>query len=402
VTFSVDRVRADFPALRGDAAAHFDSPGGTQTPEPVIDAITDALRRPLSNRGLHTPAQRNAEDIVVSARAAMADLLNADPGGIVFGRSATALTFEMARTLAQTFRWGAGDEVVVSRLDHDANVRPWVTTADRVGATVRFVDFDPTTGELSADAVAAVLTDRTRLVAATAASNLIGTMPDVAGIADVVHGVGALLYVDGVHYAAHAHVDLVALGTDFFVCSPYKFLGPHHGVLAAAPALLESLHPDKLLPSSDAVPERFELGTLPYEFLAGTTAAVDYLAGLSGKSGSRRERLALSHVEVAEHELALRRRLEDGLAALGDATVYSLAAQRTSTLLFALDRASSSDVAQHLARRGVNAPAGNFYALETSRHLGLGDTGAVRAGLALYNNTDDVDRLLDGLSSLPS
>jgi cysteine desulfurase family protein (TIGR01976 family) len=368
----------------------------------VIDAIADALRRPLSNRGLHTPAQRNAEDIVVNARAAIADLLNADPAGIVFGRSATALTFEMARTLAHTFSWGPGDEIVVTRLDHDANIRPWVITAERIGATVRFADFDPNTGELSAEAVAAVLTDRTRLVAVTAASNLIGTMPDVAAIADVVHDAGVWLYVDGVHYAAHEHVDLVALGTDFFVCSPYKFLGPHHGVLAAAPALLESLQPDKLLPSSDAVPERFELGTLPYELLAGTAAAVNYLADLPGRAGSRRERLALSHALVAEHELTLRRQLEDGLAALGDATVYSLATRRTSTLLFELARASSSEVSQHLAGRGVNAPAGNFYALETSRHLGLGDTGAVRAGLALYNNAVDVDRLLDGLNAIPS
>jgi cysteine desulfurase family protein (TIGR01976 family) len=398
VPIDLARVRADFPALSGpDAAAHFDSPGGTQTPQPVIGAISEALQRPLSNRSPQTAAGRNAEEIVVQARSAMADFLHAEADGIVFGRSATALTFDFSRTLASTYGWGESDEVVVTRLDHDANVRPWLIAAERVGATVRFADFDPTTGELSPQAVAAVLSERTRLVAVTAASNLIGTTPDIAALADLVHRAGALLYVDGVHYAAHAHVDLAALGSDFFVCSPYKFLGPHHGVLAAAPALLRELRPDKLLPSSDAVPERFELGTLPYEHLAGTTAAVNYLAQLGGSTGDRRHRLAGAHADIAEHEDRLRRRLEDGLAARGDVTVYSRAAARTSTLLFALDGVSSADVAERLTASGVNAPAGNFYAIETSRHLGLGERGAVRAGVTLYNSTDDVSRLLDAL-----
>ncbi|MET1006793.1 MAG: cysteine desulfurase-like protein [Propionibacteriaceae bacterium] len=400
MTFDVARVRADFPALTGDAAAHFDSPGGTQTPRPVIDAIAAAMAQPLSNRGRASVAQRNADDIVLGARSAMADLLNADSGGIIFGRSATSLTFEMSRTLATTHTWGPGDEILVSRLDHDANVRPWLLAAEACGATARFVDFDPVTGELAPEAVASRLTERTRLVAITAASNLIGTKPDIAAIAEVVHGAGVLLYVDGVHYAAHAHVDLVALGADFFVCSPYKFLGPHLGVLAAAPALLESLSPAKLLPSSNTVPERFELGTLPYEFLAGTTAAVDYLAAVAGTDGPRRDRLARSHAAVSEHESSLLRRLEAGLVDLGGVTRYSNARSRTSTLLFALEGLGSAEVADHLAHRGVNAPAGNFYAIETSKHLGLGSGGAVRAGLALYNTSDDVDRLLTGLAEL--
>lgn len=400
MTLDVQRVRADFPALSG-GAAHFDSPGGTQTPRPVIDALAAALSRPLANRGLLTTAERNAEEIVVAARAAMADLLGAEADGIVFGRSATSLTFEMSRTIARSAGWGPGDEVVVTRLDHDANVRPWVIAAERAGATARFADFDPATGELTPESVAAVLTDRTCLVAVTAASNLIGTTPDISAIADLAHGVGALVYVDGVHYAAHAHVDVAALGSDFFVCSPYKFLGPHLGVLAAAPALLESLPPDKLLPSSTRVPERFELGTLPYELLAGTTAAVDYLAGLSGVVGVRREQLAASRANVADHERTLRHRLEDGLSARPDVTLYSRAAKRTSTLLFSVADLTSDAVAERLAQRNVNAPAGNFYALETSRHLGLGDAGAVRAGLALYNNSDDVDRLLDALEKMP-
>ena len=397
----VQAVRADFPAL-SSGAAHFDSPGGTQTPQPVIDAIARALQQPLSNRGALTAAARNADEIVVAARAAVGDLVNVAPGGVVFGRSATALTYEMARTLARSRGWGPGDEILVSRLEHDANVRPWLAIAQAVGAVARFVDFDPTTGELDPGAVQSVLNERTRLMAVTAASNLIGTKPDVAAMADLVHGFDALLYVDGVHYAAHAHVDVAAMGADFFVCSPYKFLGPHLGVLVADPELLGSLTPDKLLPSSNAVPERFELGTLPYELLAGTTAAVDYLAALAGLGRDRRHRLATSHAVVERHENFLRARLEQGLADLGTVTLHSRAAHRTSTLLFSVLGHRPAAVAEHLAGQGVNAPAGHFYAIETSRHLGLGDEGGVRAGLTLYSTADDVDRLLEGLGSLPA
>jgi selenocysteine lyase/cysteine desulfurase len=213
-----------------------------------------------------------------------------------------------------------------------------------------------------------------------------------------VHAAGALLWLDGVHYAAHALVDVAALGCDFFVCSPYKFLGPHHGALVADPNLLADLRPDKLLPSSDAVPERFELGTLPYELLAGTTAAVDYLADLRAGDGCRRARLATSVAAAEEQAARLLARIEQGLARLG-ATVYSRAAHRTSTLLFDLPGVAAAEVAARLAGVGVNAPAGHFYALEASRQLGLGDRGAVRVGLAPYNDDEDVDRLLAGLAA---
>src|SRR3954468_15830178 len=285
MSYDVAAVRAQFPALRA-GLAHFDSPGGTQVPESVARAVTDTLISPIANRGRITAAERTADDVVLGARQAMADLLGADPRGIVFGRSATQLTFDISRTLAAG--WGPGDEVVVSRLDHDANVRPWVRAAEGTGATVRWIGFDPTSGELTADDVAQALTERTRLVAVTGASNLIGTRPPVSEIARLVHAAGALLAVDGVHLTAHAPVGVPALGADFFTCSPYKFLGPHCGVLAAAPALLETLSPAKLLPSSDEVPERFELRPPPYELLAGTTAAVDFLAGLSPVAGGRR------------------------------------------------------------------------------------------------------------------
>jgi cysteine desulfurase family protein (TIGR01976 family) len=388
----VARVRSDFPALRSGLAI-FDAPGGTQTPTVVIDAIAGALRAPLANRGRDNPAQRNADDIVVQARTAMGDFLGSDPGGIVFGRSATQLTMEFARTLAT--QWSPGDEVVVTRLDHDGNMRPWALAAQRVGATVRWVDVDPRTAELDLEQLSGLLGERTRLVAVTGASNLVGTRPDLPWIADRVHAVGALLWVDAVHLAAHVRVDRSALNADVMVCSPYKFCGPHLGVLAASPALLDGLRPDKLVPSTDAVPERFELGTLPYELLAGTTAAVDYLAGL-GEGDSRSARLDSGFDRLAAHEHPLQHRLESGLLDRG-ATIYSRAGRRTSTILFDLPGRPAAEVARQLAAAGVTAPAGHFYALEASRQLDLGDRGAVRAGLAVYTDDHDVGRLLAAL-----
>jgi cysteine desulfurase family protein (TIGR01976 family) len=413
MTYDVEAVRSHFPALR-DGVAHFDGPGGTQTPAQVGAAIADTLTGPLSNRGTSSQSERNADAAVRGFRDAMADLLGADPRGIVYGRSATQLAYDFSRHLSKN--WEPGDEIVVTRLDHDSNVRPWTQAAERVGATVRWVGFNPNTGELTADAVQAQLSDRTRLVAVTAASNLIGTMPPVADIARVVHATGALLYVDGVHYTAHASVDLAALGADFFTCSPYKFLGPHCGVLAADPALLERIMPDKLLPSTNAVPERFEFGTLPYELMAGTTAAVDFLAGL-GEHGqdtaagsgagaaarapagtpTRRERLVASHMALEEYEIGLRGTLETALADMAGVTVHSRAARRTPTLLVTFAGLSAAHAARFLSERDILAPAGSFYALEASRWLGLGDEGGLRIGLAPYNTRAEVDLLLTAL-----
>jgi cysteine desulfurase family protein (TIGR01976 family) len=397
VIYDVAAVRAQFPALTA-GYAHFDGPGGSQVPAPVADAVARTLVAPLANRGRVTASERIADDIVVAARRAVADLLGADPGGVVFGRSMTQITFDVARTLAAT--WEPGDEVVVSSLDHDANVRPWVLAAEAVGARVRWAEFDPATAELPAEAVAEVLSPRTRLVAVTAASNLLGTCPPVRAITDLAHDAGALTYVDGVHAAAHLPVHVETLGADFFACSPYKFLGPHCGVLAATPRVLEGLRPPKLLPSPDAVPERFELGTLPYELLAGTTAAIDFLAGLAPlRSGdARRDRIVAALGVIGAHEDRLRERIEDGLARLPGVTVLSRAAHRTPTLLVTFADREPAAAYAFLAQRGVHAPAGAFYALEPSRRLGLGDTGALRIGLAPYVDDADVDRLLAGLA----
>ena len=391
--FDVVSVRKQFPAL-DEGAAHFDGPGGSQTPQLVADAVARTMTSALANRGRLTTADRRADEIVIKAREAMADLLGTQANGIVFGRSMTQLTYDFSRTLAKT--WSEGDEVVVTRLDHDANVRPWVQAAEAVGATVKWLGFDPATSEL--DDIAPLLTDRTRLVAVTGASNLLGTRPDVARIADQVHDAGALIYVDGVHLTAHAPVD--ATYADFYVCSPYKFFGPHLGVLTAKPELLETLRPDKLLPSSDAVPERFEFGTLPYELLAGTTAAVDFIASLGGTGATRRERVLSSLQKVEEYEDGLREALESRLVAIPGVTLYGHAARRTPTLLFTVEGHPPAAVAEHLAAVGVNAPAGSFYAYEPARHLGLGAAGAVRAGLAPYSDQSDIDRLVAAVESL--
>ncbi|WP_185994377.1 cysteine desulfurase-like protein [Nocardioides campestrisoli] len=393
----VARLRADFPAL-DLGVAHFDGPGGTQVPRQVADAIARTLTAGLSNRGAVTEAERRAESVVVGARSAVADLLGCDPRGVVFARSATQATYDLARTLAK--EWRPGDEVVVTRLDHDANIRPWVQAAEAVGAAVRWVEFDPATGELDLLGLAEALSERTRLVAVTAASNVLGTRPDLEVIAEAVHAAGALLHVDGVHLVPHAPVDVPALGADFFVCSPYKFFGPHHGVLVADPALLETLRPDKLLPSSDAVPERFELGTLPYELLAGTIAAIDLIADLASSAPDRRTRVLESMRAVEEHEERLFGRLLAGLERLPRIRQYGAPARRTPTVYFSVEGLTGREVYEALAARGVNAPASHFYAIEASRHLGLGDAGAVRAGLAPYSTVEDVDRLLEGLAAL--
>ena len=402
MTYDVDRLRARIPALNS-GVSFFDGPGGTQTPDTVAAAIAGALTAGMSNRGRGTQAERNADDVTVAARQAAADLVNADPSGVVFGRSATSLTFEVARTLAQG--WGPGDEVIVTRLDHDANVRPWVTAAERAGATVRWAAFDRATGALDPEAVTSLVNESTRLVAVTGASNILGTRPDIAAISTVVHGGDALLYVDGVHLTAHAPIDIRVMGADFFVCSPYKFLGPHNALLAASPALLETMHPDKLRPSTEDVPERFELGTLQYELLAGVTAAIDMLADLvpgDEATMSRRARLVRSMVALEEYEDGLHARMRAGLESLAGIELFSHAPLRTPTELFRFAGVDSQDVYRGLAGLGVNAPAGSFYAIEAAEWLGLGKEGAVRAGLAPYSSEADVDRLISGLAEVTS
>lgn len=396
--FDLEGFRRCFPSLES-GVVFLDAPGGTQSPRPVGDAVAATLTGPLSNRGLQSVSELNAENAVGQFRRAYADLLCADPRGVVYGRSATQLTYDFSRHLSTT--WGDGDEVVVTRLDHDANVRPWVQAAERTGATVRWIDLDPSTGELDFSELDTLINERTRLVAVTAASNLIGTIVDVATLAEQAHRAGALVYVDGVHYTAHSLVDISALGADFFVCSPYKSLGPHCAVLAAAPDLLETLTPDKLLPSPNQVPERFELGTLPYELMAGATAAVDFLAEAGSGSGARRERLRHAHAMISQHEQQLAHRILTTLQEdLGDqVVVHSRAAQRTPTLFLTFPGKSSKEVSRALHARDIHVPAGSFYAYETFRRLGVEDEAGLRLGIAPYTSDDDADRFLEALTT---
>lgn len=395
MTYDVARVRGDFPALAG-GDARFDSPGGSQVPACVADAVAAAMTAGLGQRGYLTETQRRTDEVTVGARRAVADLLGADPRGVVFGRSMTHLTMDFARTLAHG--WGPGDEVVVSRLDHDANIRPWMIAAERVGATVRWLEFDPVTTQ--PDPIETVLTDRTCLVAITAASNLFGTRPDVPAVVRAAHAVGARVYVDAVHLAPHAPIDLNLLGADFVTCSPYKFFGPHLGVLAADPDLLQTLRPDKLRPSTDAVPERFELGTLPYELLAGTTACVDFLAALApGEVTTRAERVRASMIAIEQHESLLGAHLRQQLETLHGFHLHGAPPRRTPTFPITSGHHRPEAISAHLADHGVIAPAGHFYAMEAAHHAGL-EHGAVRVGLAAYSTFDDVDRLIEALRTI--
>ena len=403
-------MRALYPAL-ADGHAYLDGAAGTQVPFSVIEAITAAYRAGMGNLGGAFEASDRSGAIVADARAAVGDLVGAAPEGVVFGPSATALAYRIADALSRA--WTAGDDIVVSRLDHDSNVRPWIQVAGRAGVTVKWAEFDLVTGELPTAQYADLVGPRTRLVAVTAASNAIGTRPDVAAIAQFAHDVGALCYVDGVHATPHVPVDVAGLGADFYSTSAYKWSGPHLAALAADPELLETVWPDKLAPSSNAVPWRFERGTLPFADLAGVTAAVDHLAALApdaapgsgslapGSSpASRRERVLASMAAVEAYESALFARLLGGLAELDHVTLYGKAARRAPTAFFSVADVTPRAVAEHLAARGVNVWDGDNYAYELCTVLGLEPDGAVRAGLVHYNDASDVDRLLAGVAGL--
>lgn len=398
MSYDVDRVRSHFPSLES-GLAFFDGPGGSQVPDVVGAAIAKAITMASSNRGTTTLSEQNANQEVLNFRQAVADLLNADPKGVVYGRSWTQLTYDFAQHLSRT--WKAGDEIIVSNLDHDSNIRPWVQAAERVGATVKWAKFDLQTGELAVAAVTDLLSEKTKLVAVTGASNTLGTRPDLAAISKEVHRTGAYFYVDAVHLTPHTVIDKKALGADFIGFSSYKIMGPHCAALAADPALLEKIKNNKLLPSTDDVPERFEYGTLPYELMAGVTAAIDFIAGLSpAASGSRRQRIIASMGALEAYEDQLFAYMESSLVALPKVKTFGHAKHRTPTIYFELAGVASIDVYKHLASKKVNAPASNFYALEISRALGLGDAGAVRAGLAPYSTREDVDRLVAAVAEL--
>ena len=400
--FDVATVRAHYPALN-DGWAYLDGAAGTQVPDAVIEATSRAYRLGIGNHGGAFAASARSGVYADQARATVAELVGGvDPRGVVLGPNSTTLIFRLAQALSAT--WRPGDEIVVSRLDHDANVRPWLIWARRVGAVVRWVEPLLPSTDLDPETYDSVLGDRTRLVAVTAASNLTGSVPDVAAIAKRAHAVGATVVVDGVHATPHLPVDMVALGADVWLTSAYKWSGPHVGAMIAAPAFWEPLRPDKLAPSPDEVPWRFETGTSPFADFAGVAAAVDHLAGLAGNAGpdmSRRQRAVMSMSAVATYELELFAGLHDGLASMDHVELLASPMRRTATEYFRVQGQHPAAVAEHCARARINVWSGHMYAWELAGLLGVRDSGgAVRAGLVHYNNRSDVDRLLDAVDDL--
>jgi cysteine desulfurase family protein (TIGR01976 family) len=393
--FDVTRVRSRYPAL-AEGYAHFDGAAGTLMAAGASDAITAVTRGAVGNKSTAFAAGRRALEITAAARSAVGELVGEVAEGVVFGQSATALTYLVARTLADG--WAPGDEVVVSRLDHDANVRPWLQVAARAGVTVRWAEFDPATGELPTGQYHDLVTDRTRLVAVTAASNAIGTRPDVAAIAAIAHARGALTYVDGVHATPHLPTDVRALGADFYVTSAYKWSGPHIAACVADPQRWEALRPEKLMPSPDVVPDRFEHGTISFELLAGVTGAVEHLADLAGAGGTRRERLLASLAAAHAYEMDLFATLFAGLSAIDGVRLCPAPAHRCPTVAFRIDGQHPARTAERLGDDGVCVFAGDYYAYEYFQRMGLGASGgALRASIYHYTTGDEVARLLDAV-----
>jgi cysteine desulfurase family protein (TIGR01976 family) len=381
----VERVRAGYTALERPLA-FLDAPGGTQCPDVVIDAMAGYLRTDNANVGAPYETSLETVALVERAHARAATFLGCDAGEIAFGQSMTALNFLLTRALARGLE--AGDEILVTRLDHDANVAPWLALQDDLGIVVRFVGVHDDLS-LDLDDLAAQLTPRTRVVAFPVAANSVGTTPDVLAITELAHGAGALAWADAVHYAPHGPIDVAAWDVDVLLCSPYKFFGPHMGMAFGKDSLLRSWQPYKVRPAADEpAGRRFELGTLQHELLAGFLAGVDYLDGLTWDA-------------VVAHERTLGERFLAGLHGSVDLYGSPTMEGRVPTFCFNVPGRAPETVARHLAERDVAVWWGNYYALETMRSLGLDpDTGAVRAGFVHYNTPDEVDRLLAGIEEL--
>ena len=404
----VDAIRERFPALRrqyaGEPVAYFDGPGGTQVPRSVADAMADYLLHHNANTHWHFPTSLETDQLIDDARHALADLLNAAPSEIAFGNNMTTLAFHVGRALGR--RWGPGDEIVVTELDHHANIAPWQALAHERGVTLRTVACDAAAGQLDWDDFARAVTPRTRLVAIGAASNALGTINDVRRAADLARAVGALTFVDAVHYAPHALVDVEALGCDLLACSAYKFYGPHVGVLYGRRDLLAALDVPRLEPAPDTVPERLETGTQNHEGIVGAAAAVDFLASLAtaapGETLSRRAALERAFAALHARAQALVTTLLDGLSGIEGVTVYGppASAPRTPTVGFVLRHRTSDDVARELVSRGLFLSNGDFYAQTIVARLGHAADGIVRAGCACYTTEAEVVRLVEAVADI--
>lgn len=410
-TFDIDWVRSQFPALalkvQGYPAAFFDGPGGTQVPQRVIDAVSGYLAASNANTHGAFATSRRTDEVIAAAHAAMADLLGCEAEEIVFGPNMTTLTFALSRALGRDL--GPGDEIVVTRLDHDANVSPWTALEER-GCTIRFVDIHPADCTLDMEELRRLVTPRTRVVAVGYASNSVGTLNDVEQVVRLAHDAGALAYIDAVHYAPHGPIDVRSLNCDFLVCSPYKFFGPHSGTLYGKREHLTRLRPYKVRPATDSLPGRWETGTQNHEGLAGVAAAIEYLAELGKRHApevsGRRAAILAAYDTIRAYERSLLEQLVPALLEIPGLTFYGITeparfSQRVPTVAVRMAARSPRELAAYLGERGIFAWDGNYYALNLSERLGVEPTGGMlRIGLVHYNTAEEVRRLLEALREL--
>jgi cysteine desulfurase family protein (TIGR01976 family) len=406
MTRSLESIRLDFPALErrenGHEVAYFDGPGGTQVPRAVAGAMTDYLLHHNANTHWAYPTSAETDALLDDARVAFADFFNATPADVSFGNNMTTIAFHLSRGLARS--WTAGDEIVVTEMDHHANVAPWRAIARDRGLTVRSVPLDPCTFRHDPQALAAAIGERTKLVAIGAASNALGTITDIAGVCAKARDVGAISFIDAVHFAPHNLLDVQAIGCDFLACSSYKFYGPHAGVLYGKRDLVDVLDIPKLEPAPEIAPERLETGTQNHEGIIGAAAAVNYIASIGGDTGTRRQRLARAFEALHERGEELLVQLWEGLIAIDGVTLYGPppGTPRTPTVSFTLRGHSTEAVARHLVGHGVYASNGDFYAKTVADRLGRGEDGFVRAGAACYTSAEEIDRLIAGVRALSS
>ena len=405
-SLAVEALRSRFPALarrmNGRPCVFADAPGGTQVPRSVIEAMADYLATDNANTGGAFDTSRHTDLLIAEARGSAGDLLGVEPERVAFGPSMTTLAFAVSRSVARELR--PGDEVVVTRLDHDANIAPWLLAAEEAGATVRWVDVRDGDCTLDEASLEAALGERTRLVAFTLASNAVGTLTPAEEIVRLVRrrAPQALVVADAVHAAPHRGLSVDGLGVDVLFCSPYKFFGPHLGVMAGRRDVLERLRPPKVRPADDALPWRWETGTLSHEALAGLVAAIAYLEELGGPLPTRAERLAGAFSAIGEHEALLSRRFLEGLAGLPRVRCFGISdpariAERTPTFALRIEGRTPREVAEAMGERGVFVWDGNYYALAIMERLGLEATGgAVRIGFCHYHTAAEVDRVLGG------
>jgi cysteine desulfurase family protein (TIGR01976 family) len=400
MSISINEIRSHFPALErrheGFPVAYFDGPGGTQTAREVVEAISDYLLNHNANTHWSYPTSAETDALLLAARESFADFFNCEPNEVSFGNNMSTITFHISRSIGRGL--GPGDEIVVTELDHHANVDPWLEMAKERGLTVRKVRVLAETGQLDWDDLESKVGEKTRVLAIGAASNALGTINDVQRAARLAHQFGALVYVDAVHYAPHHVIDVRALECDFLACSAYKFYGPHVGVLYGRAELLESLDVPKLAPAPNEAPDRLETGTQNHEGICGAAAAVNMLAAL-GQGATRRERIVNAMTELHEEGTRLVRHLWDGLRAIEGVTVYGPdpSQPRTPTVSFTLRDVPAAELTKYLVKRGIFTSHGDFYAQTVVEKLGKSEQGLLRVGCSCYTTIEEIDRLLAGV-----